>query len=184
MLKVQFIYLYYFSCLNRHLCDLREAFGKKHLNLVIVFREVFSEMCSVKCVPHGVSCKMCSAMCVPWNVFRKVCSAKCVPQSVFCKMFSMKCVPRSVPWNVLWKLYEILGLFFLKVVLILIHTYGIKVMTFTFSVIWWQGVVQVRIFYLEACTSKCSVKCVPWSVFREVFHEVWSVKCVLRNVFC
>ena len=42
-------------CLNRHLCDLREGFGKKHLNLVIVvLRNMFRKMCSVKCVPQSV----------------------------------------------------------------------------------------------------------------------------------
>ena len=64
-------------CLNRHLCDLREGFGKKHLNLVIVFREI----CSAKCVLWSVL----------WNVFRKVfckmCSAKYVLQSVLQNMF-------------------------------------------------------------------------------------------------
>ena len=127
-------------CLNRHLCDLREGFGKKHLNLVIVFRKVFCEvfrkmfheMCSVKC---SMKCVLRS---VPWNLFHKVfhkmcsakCSMKCVPQSVlrnvFCEVCSTKCsmkfVPRSVLWNVsqnvpqnvLWKFfcYEFFGLFF------------------------------------------------------------------------
>ena len=50
-------------CLNRHLCDLREGFGKKHLNLVIVFHEVFRKMCSMKYVPQNMFCEMCSMKC-------------------------------------------------------------------------------------------------------------------------
>ena len=107
--KQSLLYLTTCWCLNRHLCDLQEGFGKKHLHLVIVFHKVFHKMCSVKYVLQNVFRKVfhkiCSTKCVLQNMLREMCSTKCstkcVPQNMFHEMCSVKCSTKYVhiSWN-------------------------------------------------------------------------------------
>ena len=128
-------------------------------------RENCTSKRTLKLVPRNMSWN------VPWNVPRNLCH----------KMYLETCTSKLVPW--------IFGTIFFKVVLILIHTKGIKVMTFTFSVIWWPGVcctgknILSWNLYLKTFCKMCHETCCKMylEMFRETYLEMCHETCAAKH---
>ena len=112
------IHLFIYSCLNRHLCDLPEGFGKKDLlgrriakflagvsrGMNVVSRNTYLEVCISRYASWSLYLNICILKLVSWDIYLKACILKVVSHDMYLKGCILRyvfegCISRYISWS-------------------------------------------------------------------------------------